>query len=78
MAKWHGKVTLNDGSTIVIAHRNGTSRKFGYDPVKQMFYDCHAGEKETMTAGGFEAWKVGIINQGFRLECKTISVPAAR
>ena len=49
MAKWNGKVVLSNGSTIVTARRNGTSRRFGYDPVKQLFYDCHASEKEAMT-----------------------------
>ena len=75
MAKWNGKATLSNGSTIITARRNGTSRKFGYDPVKQLFYDCHASEKETMTAGGFETWKAAVTSQGFFLETKSLSLP---
>lgn len=70
MAKWNGKATLSNGSTIITAHRNGTSRRFGYDPVKQLFYDCHASEKEAMTAEGFRTWKAAVIKQGFFLEVK--------
>ena len=72
MAKWNGKVVLSNGSTIVTARRNGTSRRFGYDPVKQLFYDCHASEKEAMTAEGFKTWKAAVINQGFFLEIKSL------
>ena len=72
MAKWNGKVALSNGSTIITAHRNGTSRRFGYDPVKQLFFDCHASEKESMTAEGFKTWKAAVIKQGFFLEVKSL------
>lgn len=70
MAKWNGKVALSNGSTIITAHRNGTSRRFGYDPLRQLFYDCHASEKEAMTAEGFKTWKAAVVSQGFFLEIK--------